>query len=197
MIHAAVLDMTPVSLQNNFRDQRIIVSNIIETEIFSLDFKKKKTFIPPIYRSVQLEALFKVLVEKNSQGRSLGVEKLSVMLRSQYGSTTISLWDMKKQQAVVSASLPNMQVSQALSVLSACGMEEVERYRCTTILYLIEHLQTACAICIWKNRTTFLYVNSYSEELLVEALALVGISMDRVKFYTYQEVCALYGLPAV
>lgn len=197
MIQAAVLNVNSSNLQNIFREQGVIVSNVLSQEMISLDFQKKSIFVPPIYRSPQLDYVFKLLVEKSSSGFSLEQQGLSVIIRTQLGHTILTLWNMQQQQTVAMASLSQVSLSQTKSVLQACGMVEVNRYHCLTLLYNIEELQTVFALCEWRERTTFLYITSFSETFLIEALAKIHISMDVIRYYTYQQLCTLYKVPAI
>ena len=194
-MYAAVLTINIVEIQARLRDiqAELVSSYTVYSQVF--DIKSGKTFVPPIYRSIQFSKLFQTLTESTAAGKSLASQHMNLVITKSQNQSRICLSSGKDLSAQMNIHLIPWQHEKMVEVLLAGGMEYIRSYEQTVKIYFYKELNTVFSVFQPKGIPAFLYVSTDKEESIIQSLAMLNISMDKTVNYTLKDIYRYYNIP--
>lgn len=167
----------------------------LDTIIQQFDISGNSPFIPPIYHSPRFVELFNFLTNISRQRKTLHEQGIGLFVLQQPMKDELIVKDEAHNTVLYRIILDQKQYENILRVFPAAGMHEVACFRKNNTIYHYETLHSVYSLFRWTRVPAFMLVQSIKEADLVEALALLGISMNKTIDMSLKEIEKYYQIP--
>lgn len=195
-MYATVLNVKPDQLKKLLREHDAWEIGQYTVEVEMYDITTAKIFVPPIYHSHQFTKLFDLLESYLRTGKSLADQNSYLYITRQNDIHKL-VFISPPNKTSVTLDLTQEQYLHLYKAFIAGGMEKVQGTKRELSIYLFEPYQTLYTICHWMRIGSFVTINSPTEEILIESLALINVSIDKSKNLSFREACEYYKVPTV